>query len=326
MGKTSLMRETARRLKGQYHCLFVDLQKAAAAPDAIVELSLAVHPYQSLWRKVGGVFSGAFSKFRHNIESVNLSEFGISLRADLSDNWQQKGDQLVAVWADSDLPVLILIDEAPILINRILKDTDYRITPEGRSKADLFLSWLRDNSLRHQGKIRMVLSGSIGLGPILRQGRLYNIYYLFRRRGTPAQRVRAVVHFMINFYESEQLVNVAKNIVDELTNLEPEHCQDHYQVYFLMDGKMVRENMNEAISLLVELTARGGARTWLRLLSESPACLELEPLLVGMRMYLGKEVKVAAEIKEIGHDVVKRIHQRQEELKTLNPTVLGLHE
>ena len=36
----------------------------------------------------------------------------------------------------------------------------------------MFLSWLRENSIRHQGKIRVVLSGSIGLEPILRQGRL----------------------------------------------------------------------------------------------------------------------------------------------------------
>lgn len=172
MGKTSLMRETARRLQDRYHCIFVDLQKASAAPDAIVELSLAVHPYESLWKKMGGVFSSVFSTFRDNVESVNLGEVGISLRAGLAGDWQQKGDQLMAVLADSDLPVLILIDEAPILINRILKGSDYRITPERRANADLFLSWLRDNSLRHQGKIRIVLSGSIGLATILRQGRL----------------------------------------------------------------------------------------------------------------------------------------------------------
>ena len=61
--------------------------------------------------------------------------------------------------------------------------------------------------------------------------RMYNIYYLFRRRGTPAQRVRAVVHFMINFYEPEQLITAARYIAEELPVLEPEQRQDHYQVY-----------------------------------------------------------------------------------------------
>ena len=116
MGKTSLMRETARRLHNRYHCLFVDLQKASAAPDAIVELSLAVHPYQSLWNQVAGVFGNVFAAFRDHVENVNLGEVGISLRAGLAGDWQQKGDQLMAVLADADLPVLILIDEAPILI------------------------------------------------------------------------------------------------------------------------------------------------------------------------------------------------------------------
>ena len=69
-------------------------------------------------------------------------------------------------------PVLLLIDEAPILVNRLLKGGDYQITPERRQQADLLLSWLRNNSLRHQGKIRIVLSGSIGLEPVLKQGRL----------------------------------------------------------------------------------------------------------------------------------------------------------
>ncbi len=94
------------------------------------------------------------------------------MRAGLAGDWQQKGDQLMAVLANADMLVLILIDEAPILINRILKGSEYRITPERRADADRFLSWLRDNSLRHQGSIRMVLSGSIGLEPVLHQGRL----------------------------------------------------------------------------------------------------------------------------------------------------------
>jgi hypothetical protein len=165
MGKTSLMKETARQLQGRYLCLFVDLQKCASAPDAVVELELAVNPYQSMWKKVLG-------RIAENVEGLNLGEIGIKLRAALTGEWQRRGDELFAVLADSERPVLLLVDEAPILVNRILKGVDYQITPERRQQADLFLSWLRANSVRHQGKIRIVLSGSIGLEPVLRQGRL----------------------------------------------------------------------------------------------------------------------------------------------------------
>jgi tetratricopeptide (TPR) repeat protein/ABC-type iron transport system FetAB ATPase subunit len=61
--------------------------------------------------------------------------------------------------------------------------------------------------------------------------RMYNIYYLFRRRGSPAQRVRAVVRFMINFYQPEQLVAAARHIADEASSLESSDRQDHYYFY-----------------------------------------------------------------------------------------------
>jgi hypothetical protein len=168
MGKTSLMKETARRLKGRYLTLFVDLQKCSSAIDVIAELGLAVHPYKPLWGKVRDALGGAIGR----VEGLDLGEIGIKLRAGLVGEWRRRGDEFMAVLAASDLPVLLLIDEAPIVVNRILKGPDYNLTPERRHQADLFLSWLRDNSIRHQGRIRIVLSGSIGLEPILRQARL----------------------------------------------------------------------------------------------------------------------------------------------------------
>ncbi|MGA2031741.1 MAG: AAA family ATPase [Thermoguttaceae bacterium] len=60
--------------------------------------------------------------------------------------------------------------------------------------------------------------------------RMYNIYYLFRRRGSPAERVRAVVRFMVSFYEPEELLTTARRIADEARGLDPAQRQDHYQV------------------------------------------------------------------------------------------------
>ena len=47
-----------------------------------------------------------------------------------------------------------------------------RITNQRRQDVDGFLSWLRANSIRHQGKIRLVVTGSIGLEPLVRQAGL----------------------------------------------------------------------------------------------------------------------------------------------------------
>lgn len=173
MGKTSLMKEVKRRQAGRYTCLFIDLQKASTAEDAIVEISLALKPYKTLWKKTKDLFANAIGIIINGIEELTLGEIGIKLRAGLtSGNWSEKGDALFTILAESELPVLLLVDEVPLMINRMLKGDDFKITHERKAKVDEFMSWLRKNSLAHQGKIRIVLSGSIGFEPILRQAGL----------------------------------------------------------------------------------------------------------------------------------------------------------
>ncbi len=249
MGKTSLMHETARRLQDRYQCIFVDLQKASAAPDAIVELSLAMRDHKSLWQKVTGVFSHALSQFRDNVENINLGEFGISLRAGLSGDWQQKGDQLMAVLAEADLPVLLLIDEVPILINRMLKGDDYRITPERRSNADVFLSWLRNNSLQHQGKIRLVLSGSIGLGPILRQGRLsatLNNFELFELKPWDDATAIGCLEALAAEYNIELGDGVAATMIDLLGCSIPHHVQMFFRYAYDLSVRQKQTRISQS--------------------------------------------------------------------------------
>ena len=97
-------------------------------------------------------------------------------------NWNQRGDQIFAALAESEKPVVLAIDELPILINRLLKGQDYRITSERLQAADQFLSWLRKNGQTHRDKICLIISGSVGLEPILKQAGLSaqaNIYSSF---------------------------------------------------------------------------------------------------------------------------------------------------
>lgn len=173
MGKTSLMKEVKRLLNNRYTCLFVDLQKAVTAEDAVVAISIALRPHTNLWNKTKGLFANALSMLTGTVEELNLGEIGIKLRGGLTaGSWVEKGDSLFSILAESELPVLLLIDEVPLMVNRMLKGEDFKITAERKAKVDEFMSWLRQNSLTHQGKIRIVLSGSIGFEPILRQAGL----------------------------------------------------------------------------------------------------------------------------------------------------------
>jgi hypothetical protein len=169
IGKTSLMREAARRMESHHICLHVDLQKSLSAADAIVELSLAARPYASLWEKTASVFSNALTK----LESVEVHEVAVKLRNGVTaGDWQVKGERVMEILAASEKPVVLFFDEVPILVNRLLKGSGDAITPAGRQAADGFLSWLRHASIRHQGRISIVLTGSIGLAPIVHQAGL----------------------------------------------------------------------------------------------------------------------------------------------------------
>ena len=66
-----------------------------------------------------------------------------------------------------------------------------------------------------------------------------------------------------------------------------------------------------AMVLLVLAAAAGYARQALEVLTASPAADALEPLVVGLRIYLGESPLVAQEILEVGKDVAERIRQMQ---------------
>ncbi|MEI6756588.1 MAG: ATP-binding protein [Chlorobium sp.] len=173
MGKTSLMKELQRRLSDRYICLFIDLQKDSDPADVIARFSLSLKPYDSLWKKVKSVFANVWGAVSGNLEEVSFGEIGIKLRAGLNqENWMEKGDALFSILAKSDRPVLLMIDEVPLMVNRMLKGDDYVITRERIAEVDRFMSWLRANSIEHQGKIVIMLSGSIGFEPVLRQAKL----------------------------------------------------------------------------------------------------------------------------------------------------------
>ena len=108
------------------------------------------------------------------------------------------------------------------------KGADYRITPERRQQADLFLSWLRENSIRHQGKIRIVLSGSIGLEPVLRQGRLsatLNNFEPFELKPWDEDTACGCLEALAASYELEFEPGVPGEMVEMLGCCIPHHVQ-----------------------------------------------------------------------------------------------------
>jgi tetratricopeptide (TPR) repeat protein len=60
--------------------------------------------------------------------------------------------------------------------------------------------------------------------------RLFNIYYLMRRRGHPSNRVRAVVDFMVQFYDPPVLADIAKGISSDAQSASRDQLYDCFTV------------------------------------------------------------------------------------------------
>jgi hypothetical protein len=252
IGKTSLLREAERRLQGEYLCLQVDLQKASSPADAILELSLATRKHLPLWSRVTGLFGNLLDQVAGRVQSLKKSDVTVALRAGINPgNWQSRGDRLLELVARSEKPVIIFLDELPILVTRILKGSDFRMTPERREVAESLMSWIRNNSIRHQGRIRFVIAGSIGLRPILQQAGLNATLNNFQSFPLPPWTAETAVAFIEEIAKENKLT--LEDGVPERMAVLLGTCIPHYVKMFFEQVYRVVRSENSAITSLVRV-------------------------------------------------------------------------
>ena len=154
-----------RRLKTrkpEWVFLFVDIEDATCAEDVIAEVAKAAYP-------VRGILSNLTTTMRRwvgdNIEEVSAGDFGVKIRAGLNPGtWQRDGKTLLRDCAEYDKPVLLVIDELPIFLNRMLRDDG------DKKRVDEFLSWLRKVVQDiNRNSLVLIVSGSIGLAPLVQR-------------------------------------------------------------------------------------------------------------------------------------------------------------
>jgi len=81
-----------------------------------------------------------------------------------------------------------------------------------------------------------VLSKASGKKSFQVTERLYNIYHLMRLSGNQSGRVRAVVEFMVNFYEGNALAEKINELILEAYSLNEEDREDHLNAYHEISG------------------------------------------------------------------------------------------
>lgn len=160
MGKTSIARELGRRLEQDgWTCVFTDLEGATHAEDAIANIEAAAGPILSS-APHGAWASRAFDWLRERVSKAG----GVAFHKPNAGNWRRRGGDAIRACAAHERRVLLVADELPILLTRMLRDDD------GPRRVDEFLSWMRGAIQAIEGDSPVVVvSGSIGLQPLARR-------------------------------------------------------------------------------------------------------------------------------------------------------------
>jgi len=81
---------------------------------------------------------------------------------------------------------------------------------------------------------------------------------------------------------------------------------------FLEINELVSENINAVTSFFINSAAAGYADVSLKILEQSETQKVMEPLITGLKIFLGEKVRAPQEVMEIGKDVAKRIKERMD--------------
>ncbi|MCW8137898.1 MAG: ATP-binding protein [Planctomycetota bacterium] len=225
-GKTSLMREVSRQIADRYTCLHVDLEGSHSPAEAVAEIACATWPHLSLRSRTQTVFRNALAAVK-SVETLSASDLTLTFREASAGPWAEKGDALLEELGRSERPVVLFVDELPVLVCRLLKGHDDEVTPARRELADRFLSWLR-RATQRRGSLRLVLSGSIGLEPVLRLGRLsatVNAFTPFSLLPWPRDSAIEFVRALAATYKVPLEPAVPERLADRLGACVPYHVQ-----------------------------------------------------------------------------------------------------
>ena len=229
MGKTSVLRELGDRLNEEgWVFLFADVEGATTEEDVIASLAEAVHAIRPIARLVSPIGMRRWFRDRfRSIDRISAKEFALHFRSELNPGtWRRHGERLISLCAKHDKPVLIVIDEMPIFLVRLLSYED------GVRRTDEFLSWLRAVFQTVDGRYPvLIVSGSIGLAPLVqRLGLSDRINYLDPIRLLPWSREDSIECFEVlaKSYGLSVDDGVASSVYEHLGIGIPQHVQSFF--------------------------------------------------------------------------------------------------
>ena len=252
MGKTSIARELGRRLteSGGWITLFTDIEDATCPEDVIADIARAAQPVRSIVSRLSNMAQRALGA----VEEVGAGEFRVKVRAELNaGNWRDKGERLLLACAKHDKRVLLVVDELPIFLKRMLRAAD------GATRVEGFLSWLRGvfQGLGGDSPV-LIVSGSIGLMPMVqRLGIPDRINYLEPFRLGPWSREASVACF--DQLASSAALSIEDGVAGEVYDALGIGIPHHVQSFFArLREHAIMENRDRVTVADVEMVYRTG--------------------------------------------------------------------
>jgi AAA+ ATPase superfamily predicted ATPase len=168
-GKTSVMYRLMDRPREGYKFIHADLEYMAQPAELITELAVQLArakdgKLSQIARGLSYLSQSAWSGVRNTIDEVELVNVKLKLREELKPRWQESGEELFKKIAQLETPLIFVLDEFPMMIDRMARSETHR------QEAKTLLHWLR--ALRQspdvQG-VRFLIAGSIGIGRVLNE-------------------------------------------------------------------------------------------------------------------------------------------------------------
>lgn len=164
-GKTSVMYRLMDNPQGEYKIVHADLEHLADPGDFMLELIVQLSKDSRIGRLLESIT--VFSKellngLRETVDEVELFDVKLKLREQLRPQWQEIGRQVFLRVGQAGHPVLFILDELPMMIDRMVRLEDKR------EQARALLNWLR--ALRQSpelSNVRFLIAGSIGIEAVL---------------------------------------------------------------------------------------------------------------------------------------------------------------
>jgi hypothetical protein len=227
MGKSSLAREIGRALEDEkgdeWNYIFVDIQSCLSGAELVARLAEVVYQHSGFKNKIKSWLASVL-KQTEKVEQISVSDISIKLTNNLNaGNWQLKGRELLQEIESSEKRTYLVFDEFPDVVNKVHAN-------EGVKGVDTLLDWLRPEiqaSVPNQ-KISILLSGSIGLEPVLQRLSLSNkINNLAIYRLKPWKRTIAknCLLALVNYREITVDEAAIDYLLDELGVYIPFHIQ-----------------------------------------------------------------------------------------------------